>query len=71
MSRSDIARLREQIDLEIAAMRRVRYGFAVVSRHEIITHHLENVSVHFEALSIQIGEEAALQAVMDALDNLL
>ncbi len=39
MSTSEIAQLKQRIDVEIAAMNQARHGYAAVAHHEVITHH--------------------------------
>lgn len=69
MSASEVARIREQIDLEIAASRRGCTGYAVVSRHDIITNHYGRLSDYMEELRGHIGTQAALELVIEALDR--
>lgn len=71
MSASEVARLREQIDLEIAASKLGFTGYAVVSRHDIITNHYDRLSDYMEELRVHIGVQAALEIVIDALDRQL
>ena len=71
MNRSAIARLREQIDLEIAGMQRAMHGYAVVARHEIISSHYDNLDLCFEKLKCEIGEVAAISALIEALETQL
>jgi len=71
MSASEVARLREQIDLEIAASKLGSTGYAVVSRHDVITHHYAMLSDYVEELKVHIGVQAALEVVIEALDRQL
>jgi hypothetical protein len=68
---SEFARLRATIDQEIEAMRQGLNGYAIVSRHEVITHHFGNLGVLFENLSAQVGEQAAIKQISTQLENLL
>jgi hypothetical protein len=68
---SQVARLRQQIDQEIEAMRQAVHGYATVSAHDIITHHYQNLGACFEELSTQIGEQAALETMLARLEGML
>jgi len=66
---SEVARLREQIELQSKAAWRGLYGYALVGRHEIITHRLEQLGASFKQLSQEIGPEAAILIVIEALER--
>ena len=68
---SDVARVRKQIDAEIEAMNRAAFEYAIVSRHEIITHHFEMLGIYLEQLSGQVGAKAAIEAIMEELERQL
>jgi hypothetical protein len=70
-NRSEVARLRQQIDGEIEAMRQVMSGYAIVSAHEIITSHYQTLGTCFEALTAQVGEQAAIEAIITRLEEIL
>ncbi len=61
---SEIARFRQQIDQEIAAMRQAMSGYAVVSAHDTITHHLSEPGPCLEELTAQVGEKAAIETII-------
>jgi hypothetical protein len=69
MSISEITQLRQRIDLEIAAMNQAKRGYAVVSRHEVITHHLEILGFYLEQLTNQIGEQAAVEMLAEQMER--
>ncbi len=71
MSASEVARIRQQIDQEIAAFRLAMTGYAEVSSHDIITHHYEALSSHMDSLEAHIGKQAAMQVVAESLDRQL
>lgn len=71
MSASEIARIRQQIDQEVAAFKLAMKGYAQVSSHDIIAHHYALLSDHTDKLAIHIGRAAALQAVTESLDHQL
>lgn len=66
---SEVARLREQIEIQSRAAWQGLYGYAQASKHEIITHRLEQLGVSFKELSQEIGPEAAIAIVIEALDR--
>ncbi len=69
MGTSEVARIREQINQEIAASRLALTGYAEVARHDVIAHHYNNLGVCLEQLQAQIGAEAAIQVIVEALDR--
>ena len=71
MSASEVARIRQQIDQEIAAFKLAMNGYAGVSRHEIITYHYEALSDRMDELQARIGKQATLQVVAEALERQL
>ncbi len=69
MSTSDIAQLRQSIDLEIAAMNQAKQGYAAVSCHEVITHHFDRLAVWLEKLTAQVGEKAAVEMLAEQMER--
>ena len=69
MAGSEIARLKQQIDAEVEAMRRAMTGYATVARHQIIAHRFANLERCMEQLSQEVGKQQALQTVVDALEQ--
>ena len=69
MGASEVARIREQIDQEIAASRLALTGYAAVARHDIITHHFDNLGARFEELQAQVGKQTALEMIVQALEK--
>ena len=63
MSKSEVARLREQIELELEAMQRGMQGLAVTARHDFILARMDHVGVYQDKLAAQIGDSAALETV--------
>src|SRR5258708_39995409 len=59
MNNSEIARIREQIELESAAMKFALYGFATVAKHEFISHKYDPIGKCQEQLGALVGEEEA------------
>jgi hypothetical protein len=70
-NQSEVARLRQQIDQEIEAMRQAMSGYAVVSAHEMITNHYQTLGTCFEELTAQMGEQAAIETIIARLEEML
>ena len=68
MSISEITQIRRQIDLEIAAMQHAK-SYAVVARHEAITHHYESLSLCLEQLTSQVGEKSAVEMLAEQMER--
>jgi hypothetical protein len=67
---SEIAKIRERIDLEIEAMRQAQ-GYAIVARHDIITHHYDQLGDCYEQLAAEIGEKRAIAELAEQIERLL
>jgi len=65
---SDVARIRRQIEVECEAMRLAMSGFRIIGSHDIINHQFDQLGVHYECLEKLIGEQAAIEVVIGALD---
>jgi hypothetical protein len=63
---SDVARLREQIELECEAMQQAMYGPAIVGRHNVIQSRYEAIGVYHNELAGLVGEEQASNMMVDA-----
>jgi hypothetical protein len=58
---SEVARLRQQIEQECAAMQQALTGFAITAQHDIIQKKYESLGHYHEQLEQLVGEkEAAL-----------
>ncbi len=68
MNTSEVMQLRQRIDAEITAMNQVKQGYAVVARHEVITHHFDRLAVWLEKLATQIGEQAAVEMLAEQME---
>ncbi|HEY4036383.1 MAG TPA: hypothetical protein VGL94_20695 [Ktedonobacteraceae bacterium] len=66
---SEIARLKQQIELETSAMRLAMTGFRTSASHEIINHQMDRLGQHYEQLEGLIGEQAAIETVIAALER--
>jgi hypothetical protein len=65
MSTSEVARLREQIELECQAIQRLMQTAAVAS-HRIINRKYQNLDHCHQQLKMLVNEEEALRIVVDA-----
>jgi hypothetical protein len=69
-SKSEVARLMCQIELEYEAAQRAMYGFAAgAGKHEFITARMENMGRHHEQLIALVGEREATRALAQALEQ--
>ena len=69
MQGSEVAQLREKIELEIQAMRSGLTGYAAVSRHDIINRKYDQLGTYVEQLHQHIGKAKAMEVVINALDQ--
>ena len=68
--KSEVARLRRQIDLEYAAAQQGLIGLASgTARHDFINARLQQVAVYHEHLTTQVGEEEATRLIYDHYVN--
>ena len=63
--KSEVARIRAQIELECQAIRRVFEEPAIVASHAAIDARYRNLGKHQEALKQHLGEQEALDAIVD------
>lgn len=63
MSKSEVAQLRERIELELEAMQRGMQGLAITARHDFIVARLDRVGVYQDELADQVGSTAATEIV--------
>lgn len=69
-NKSEVARIMRQIELEYEAAHRSMYGFAMgVAKHEFITARMENIGHCHEKLKTLVGEEQAVVALAQALEQ--
>ena len=69
MDRSEVAKLRQQLDEICTAMHRGLNGYASVGKHAVITHKYEMLGKTQELLALYVGKEQAFQEVLDALNR--
>ncbi|MGH2493971.1 MAG: hypothetical protein ACRDIV_04640 [Ktedonobacteraceae bacterium] len=69
-SKSEVARIKRQIELEYEAAQRAMYGFAVgAAKHEFITARMEHMGRCHEQLVTLVGEREATKALAQALEQ--
>lgn len=70
-NQSTVTQLMEQIETEIKAMQQAMNGFATVARHDIISYRFTNLDTCFRALATHVGEQTALEAITQELEEQL
>lgn len=65
-NKSEVARLREQIELEYQACQRVFTDFTPTGRHEFIIKRQENIEACYQELKQYIGPEEAIKVMIQA-----
>jgi hypothetical protein len=70
MNQSEVARLREKIELEYQASQRVLTGFTPTARHDFITKRQENIAGYFQDLTRYMSKEEAILLVVNAENGL-
>ena len=68
---SEVARIRQQIELECEAMRLALSGYAIVASHEFIDQKYNALGKHQEALGRLVGDEDALRVVIETYEKLV
>ncbi|HTI15255.1 MAG TPA: hypothetical protein VL461_11920 [Dictyobacter sp.] len=68
---SEVAKLKEQIEHICQAMNQYISGYAVTARHDIINKKYTILGAYQEQLGLLIGEEQALDVVMETYNHLL
>lgn len=63
---SEVAKLREQIDEEISAMKQELEGLAMTAKHEIIHHKYDYLGELTDKLAIKLGEKEATEYICNA-----
>ena len=69
--RSEIARIRQQIELESAAMRLALFGFATAARHEFISQKYDAIGKCQEKLRTLVGEEEATEITVQTYNHVM
>ena len=69
-NKSEVARIRRQIELEYEAAQRGLYGFAAgAGKHQFITAKMENMGRCHEALIKLVGEQEAAKLLVETLER--
>lgn len=72
MNKSEVARLREEIELQLEAMQRGMYGFASgTARHTFIRARMDRISEYQHTLTNVIGERDADQLVCNLYSEIV
>jgi hypothetical protein len=67
---SEVVRLRQRIDLEYEAAQRGLSGTAQgAAKHAFITQRMENMAAHHQALKQLVGEQGAIEILVDVLEQ--
>ena len=67
-NRSEVARMRQSIEEEYESAYRGLHGTAIISRHDFIQKRMEGVAQHNTKLAELVGEQAAIEAVIEIND---
>ena len=65
---SKIAHLKKHIEMKCEAMRLAMTGFRTTASHDIINHQFDQLGEHYEQLGELIGQPAAIETVIAALE---
>ena len=68
---SEIARIRQQIELESAAMKFAMYGFATVAKHEFISHKYDAIGKCQEQLGTLVSEKEATDITVQTYNQVM
>jgi hypothetical protein len=66
---SEVAQLRERLQLEAASLYQGLYGYAEVAKHEIIQQRLQSFGETFEQLKDHLGEAEAASFMLTTLEQ--
>lgn len=69
-NQSQVALLRAQLDLEVAALQMIKNGFVKVASHEVIMNHYRTIDACYEKLVEHIGEKEADKAVDERINTI-
>jgi hypothetical protein len=69
-NRSELARIRMQIDLQLDALERFMHGTAIVANHTVISYQIQRLGGCIEDLAKQVGEEAAVEEICEKYNRL-
>ena len=66
---SEVARLRQQIDLEVEALDRLAHGVATVASHRIIALRYKSLVERCKLLGQHVGEREAFRWVVERMNE--
>jgi hypothetical protein len=66
---SEVARLKECLRLEAEAVFQGLYGYAEITKHQIIHQRLERIGMVFAQLKQHMDEEEAASCMLDAMEQ--
>jgi hypothetical protein len=70
-SKSDVACLRRQIELECEALNQALAGYAILAKHEIIAHRHKMLNQYHEELTNIVGQKKALEISVNIYDQMV
>jgi hypothetical protein len=65
MAESEVAQLRERLELEARAMQRGLYGYACVARHAFIDEKYHSFGLYQQQLATLVGKEEAAYIALE------
>lgn len=65
---SEVARLKQQIEMECEAMRLAILGFRMTASHDVINRQYDQLGEHYESLGKLIGEQKAVEVLIATLE---
>ena len=68
---SEVARIRQQIELETTAMKLAMNGFATVAKHTFISHKYDAIGKCQEKLTTLVGEEQASNITVETYNDVM
>src|SRR5712692_11395378 len=71
MSGSEVVRLMQQIELETQAAQLAMHGFAIVAKHQFITHRYDAIGKYQYELQAIVGEQQASALMISAYEKSL
>jgi hypothetical protein len=70
-NKSEVARLRAQIELACNAMNQLMSGYAITARHDIINHRYHILSSYQDQLEPLVGENEAIEIVVETYNRVV
>lgn len=70
-AKSEVARLREQIEQACNAMNQLLSGYAITARHDIINHKYSILSGYQDQLEPLVGEQEAMEIVIETYNRVV